>query len=198
MLKMYKCVYLAVLVIFVTSATAATSVSPTQIIKKGTTLVYDVNYGGSRYEFTMVVKDQASAYSFDWSISAPINKKGSVTINKDAVQNATCLYNYFSNGEAGMGDQCCIMLSKKMFEAFKKNSSVEILTDKKNNEVSVFGNPYDHTQTFGYNNNFSNEFDCRTVTNGDTYQITYVNDADFPLIIEMNVGWSIKLRNIFN
>ena len=75
---------------------------------------------------------------------------------------------------------------------------MEVITDKKSNEKMVFGDPYNHTQTFGFNNDFSNEFDCRTVSNSDNYQITYVNDPDFPLIIEMNVGWSIKLRNIFN
>ena len=57
------------------SATFAAS-NPKDIIKKGTNLVYDVNYYGTNYEFTVTVKDNSNEYSFDWYMSAPINKKG--------------------------------------------------------------------------------------------------------------------------
>ena len=189
-------VFIAVLLVLYSTSSA--SVNPNQIIKKGTKLIYDVNYLGSQYEFTIVIKDQSETYRFDWSMSAPLNKKGTLNISKEAIQNATELFNYFSNGDVNPANQCCVILSKKMFNTFQKNSSLEICTDKKKNEISIFGNPYDHTQSFGYNNDFSNEFDCKTVTNGDEYQITYVNDSNFPLIIEMNLGWTLKLKNISN
>ncbi|MDB5228009.1 MAG: hypothetical protein JWN78_2202 [Bacteroidota bacterium] len=197
MRKILQKAVFAVLVVFVFSASA--SVNPSQIIRKGTKLVYDVNYSGFRYEFTIVIKDQTDAYSFDWTLGSPINKKGSINVSKAAIQNANGLFNYFANGDINnLADQCCVVLSKKMFDAFKSNNTIEIFTDKKNNELSVFGNAYSHTQTFGYNNDYSNEFDCKTVTNGSDYQITYVDDPNFPLIIEMNLGWSMKLKSIFN
>lgn len=62
----------------------------------------------------------------------------------------------------------------------------------------MFGNPVALTQTIGYNTNFSNELDCKTVNNGDNYQITYLNDADFPLIVELQLDWYMKLRTIEN
>ena len=83
-----------------------------------------------------------------------------------------------------------------MFEELKNDGSMEIVTDKKKNVKTIFGNPYQHTQSYGYKNNYTNEFQCRTVSDGGDYQITYVDDADFPLIVELNLDWSLKLKNI--
>jgi hypothetical protein len=196
MQKILQTALFAVLVVL--SSGASASVNPKAIIKKGTRLIYDVNYFGSNYEFTITIKDQSDTYSFDWSMSAPISRKGSIRVSKEAIQNANGLFNYFNSNNVEIVDQCCVILSKKMYESFKNNKPIEIYTDKKNNVLSVFGNSYNHTQTFGYNNDFSQEFDCSTVSNGDDFHITYVNDPNFPLIIEMNLGWSMKLRNISN
>ena len=177
---------------------AFASSNPKEIIKIGTKLVYDVNYYGSNYEITVTVKDNTDDYHFDWYMSAPATQKGTLNLSKDAIENATGIFSYFTNGEINLADQCCIVLSRKMYDAFKGNGSMEINTDKKKNILTIFGNPYDHTQNFGYKNDFSNEFDCRTVNDGGDYQITYVNDANFPLIVEMKLDWSLKLKNIYN
>src|SRR5665647_1927121 len=130
MKKFLQTVLVAVLMIL--SYSALCSVNPKSIIKKGTRLIYDVNYSGSKYEFTITVKDQSDAYSFDWSMSAAINKKGSVNVSKEAIQNATGLFNYFSSGTVNLADQCCVILSNKMYDAFRNNIPMEIYTDKKN------------------------------------------------------------------
>ena len=196
MLKILQTSLFALLVVL--SYTTQASVLPNEIIKVGTQLVYDVNYLGTNYEFTITVKQNTDEYSFDWYMSAPINKKGTLNLSKDTIENATGIFNYFTNGNISLADQCCIVLSRKMYDAFKNNGSMEIYTDKKNDVLTIFGNSYTHTQSFGYNNDFSNEFDCKTVSDGGDYQITYVNDPNFPLIVEMKLDWSLKLKNIYN
>lgn len=196
MFKNLRVILFGVLAVFCSDVNAA--IKPTEIIRKGTKLVYDVNYYGSNYEITVIVKDNTDDYNFDWYMSAPANGKGSLNLSKDAIENATGISSYFTNGEITLEDQCCIILSKKMYDAFKSKGTMEINTDKKNNISVTFGNPYDHTQSFGYRNNFSNEFNCRTVNNGSDYQITYVNDANFPLIMEMKLDWTLKLKIIYN
>ncbi len=177
---------------------ATSSVIPKEIIKKGTKLVYDVNYLGTNFEFTVTVKDNSNNYSFDWHMSAPANRSGTLNFTKDEIDNATEIFNYFTNENIIITNQCFIVLSRKMYDAFKGNGSMEIYTDKKNNILTVFGNPYEHTQSFGYKNDLSYEFNCRTVSDGNDYQITYVNDSDFPLIVEMKLDWTLKLKNIYN
>ena len=183
--------------IMLSSATFAAS-SPKEIIKKGTRIVYDVNYQGTNYEFTITVTDDSKNYSFDWQMSAPSNQKGTLKINQEDLESATGIFNYFTNGNINVENQCCIVLSRKMYDAFKSNGSMEIITDKKNSKSSVFGNSYEHTQNFGYRNDFSNEFNCKTVNDGNDNEITFVNDPNFPLIIEMKLDWTLKLKNIYN
>lgn len=191
--------YLQTLLLVALSVNTLLAISPNEIIKKGTRLVYDVNYGGSNYEFTVTVKDNTKEYVFDWRMNGPTKSIGSLNLNKDAIDNATGIFNYFTASGVNPTDQCCVVLSKKMYESFKNNGSMEIYTDKKNGVKTIFGNPIYHTQSFGYNNNFSNEFNCLTVNDGGgDYQITYVNDPEFPLIVEMKLDWTLKLKNIYN
>jgi hypothetical protein len=196
MFKILQTSLFAVLV--VTSYTALSFMTPKDILKKGTKLVYDVNYNGTQYEFIVTIKDQQETYTFDWSMGVPVNKSGTVSITQDALENADGLFNYFSSGSIHLADQSCFMLSRKMYNAFSDKGSMIVYTNKKANEYSEFGNAYNHTQTFDYKNSETQEFYCRTVTDKDDYQITYVNDASFPLIIEMNLGWTLKLKTIYN
>ncbi len=184
--------------LLILSNTGFSAVSPKDVIKKGTKLVYDVNYLGTNYEFTITVKDIENGYNFDWHMSPPDNKNGSMGCSKNAIENTTCIYNYFSNENANITDQCCIVLSNKMFEAFKNNGSLVINTDKKNNISAAYGNAYNHTQSFNYDNNANNEFDCTTVNDGRDYQITFINSQSFPLIIELKLDWTMRLKKIYN
>lgn len=172
--------------------------NPKSIIKKGTKIIYDVNYNGVQYSLTVAVTKMENGFSFDWSTNKPFNKKGSVNILKDATQNTNTIFNFFSVEKIDLVDQTSILISNKMYENWKDNSSMEIFLDKDKNVKSIFGNGYNHTQNFEYNNSNSNEFECRTVIDKNGYSITYVNNAAFPIIVEMNLDWSIKLRKIID
>lgn len=196
MVKILQTALIAVLVVL--SSTTSAYISPKQILRKGTKLVYDVNYSGTQYEFTVTMNEESDAFNFDWKISSPDIKSGSINVTKSALENANSLFSNFSGGNIQLKDECCFFLSKKMFNALKGNGSIEIFTDKKDGVLTIFGNPYNHTQTIGYQNNFSNEFECRTVSDGGDFQITYVNDETFPLIVELNLGMKMKLKSILN
>lgn len=170
--------------------------NPKDVIRLGSKLIYDVNFEGASYEVTVIVKNNNENYTFEWFMSKPANGKGTIQLSKAAIENASGILSHFTNGDISLDDQCCIFLSKKMFEELKNDGSMEIVTDKKKNVKTIFGNPYQHTQSYGYKNNYTNEFQCRTVSDGGDYQITYVDDADFPLIVELNLDWSLKLKNI--
>lgn len=195
MFKILQTSLFAVLVVL--SYTATAIVLPKDVLKKGTKFVYDVNLNGTQYEFTVTLKDQSEDYTFEWSMGIPINKTGMISVTKEATKNASGLFNLFDEKDVKLTDQSCFMISQKMFETFSKRGSMEIVMDKKSNFKSVFGNAYNHTQTFGYKNNETQEFYCTTISSPEDYQITYLNDSNFPLIIEMNLGWTLKLKDIY-
>lgn len=172
--------------------------NPKSIIKKGTKIIYDVSYNGMQYSLDITIQEVENKFSFEWNTSKPLNKNGNIIIQKNATQNATTLFNFFTEDKAELVDQTSILISNKMFQNWQKNSSMEIYLDNEKNKKSIFGNGYDHTQNFQYKNDNSNEFNCRTVSDIDGYSITYLNDAEFPIIVEMHLDWSIKLRRIIN
>ena len=196
MVKILQTALIAVLVVL--SSTTSAYISPKQVLKKGTKLIYDVNYSGTQYEFLVTMNEESNAYKFDWKLNSPENLAGSINLSKAALENANSIFNKFSGGNIQLTDECCFILSKNIFNALKGNGSIEIYTDKNDGVLTIFGNPYNHTQTIGYKNNFSNELECRTVTDGGDFQITYVNDENFPLIVELNLGMKMKLKSILN
>ena len=172
--------------------------NPKSIIKKGTKIIYDVSYNGSQCSLEITITEMDNSFTFDWNTSKPLNKKGSVMIQKNATQNSNTLFDFFTEEKAELIDQTSILISNKMFVNWQANSSMEIYLDKQKNSKSIFGNGYNHTQNIEYKNNNSNELDCRTVSDKDGYSITYLNDVNFPIIVEMHLDWSIKLRKIIN
>ena len=172
--------------------------NPNFIIKEGTKIIYDVSYNGLQYTLTITIKELEETFSFDWITSKPMNKKGTVTIQKNATLNSNTLFNFFSEEKVELVDQTSILIRNKMFQNWQENSSMEIYLDKEKSNKSLFGNGYNHTQNFEYKNNNSNEFDCRTVTDKDGYSITYINDYTFPIIVEMHLDWILKLKKITN
>ena len=169
------------------------ALTPKDIIKQGTRLVYDINKNGNNYELTVIINNISKHYAVDWTLNGSTKLKGNLLLNNDSLDTT---YQIFTLDN--ITPECIIKLNKKIFEIFEQNSSCEIYTDKNKDIKTIFGNPISHTQSFGYNNNLSYEFDCKTVNDGGDYQITYVNNADLPLIVEMNMDWTMKLKNIYN
>jgi hypothetical protein len=190
--------YIQLVIIILTTAVVGYAFSPKEIIKKGTKLIYDVRRDGGSYTLEVEVKNNTKDLFLDWQINGPAKLNGSLNLNYKLIDSADGIANYFSDNTSDNNNLCNVVLSKKMFNALNKNEAIEIYTDKKNDIKSVFGNAILLTQTIGYNTNFSNELNCKTVTNGDNYQITYLNDADFPLIVEMQLDWYMRLRTIEN
>ncbi len=186
------------MLIIITSINAQGNNLPKDIIKPGTRLIYEVNYEGAQYEFTISVTNLSDSCAFSWSTGKPGNKSGYLIVSQNAMNNANGFYNYFSNDSGHyINDQCCLTVSQKIFDTFKSNGSMEIYTDIHKKVLAIFGKAYTHTQSFRYQNDVIKEFDCKTVSDGNDYFVTYVNDESFPLIMEMNIGWSMKLKHIY-
>ena len=70
--------------------------NPKSIIKKGTKIIYDVSYNGMQYSLDITIQEVENKFSFEWNTSKPLNKNGIINIQKNATQNATTLFNFFT------------------------------------------------------------------------------------------------------
>ena len=61
-------------------------------MRPGTVLTYDVNMGGKQYKFIATLKKAGDEIAFDWKMTEPINKTGTVNMSAVAVKSAdACL-----------------------------------------------------------------------------------------------------------
>lgn len=190
------CIFIVGLSLSIFDAYTA-STNPKEIIHENTKLVYDVYDDGNYYEIILTIKYDKDNMYVDWKMSEPAKKSGTVFITKNDLENGDGFYKFFTKTDSSLNlhNQNCIFISNSIYNKLSKNNSATIFIDNKKTTPIPFGNLYHHTQNFGLKNNFAFEFNCTTITNDD-YQITYVNDAAFPLIVELKLDYTIKLKKI--
>jgi hypothetical protein len=60
-------------------------------MKPGAILTYDITMGDKRYQLIATIKKLGDEIVFDWATTNPIDKKGMVTMNTNAVAKADAL-----------------------------------------------------------------------------------------------------------
>ena len=84
----------------------------------GDQLIYHVEAGTNEYDFIVKpIKLSSSGISFDYEMTAPANRKGTINMSKDALESATAMYNNFDGGSVNLTDQVSVFASKAMLNA---------------------------------------------------------------------------------
>src|SRR4051794_18088596 len=81
-----------------------------KIIREGSVLTYHVKSFGKEYDFIVTVNKISSldGVSFDWKMTDPANKSGSISITDDAYTNSYAWYNMFSNGSVKLDKETSV------------------------------------------------------------------------------------------
>lgn len=175
-------------------------------LTKGTKLIYNVEQGTNEYQFIMNITELGKGVSFDWEMTAPVNKTGSVTITPDAMKSATALFNYFSGGTTTLAKETSAFVSRDAYTNIEKNKKVTLSANGINGTPETF-------EVLGTNESEKNgsiylEY-TRPVNEKDfTFQNYILENADgnkairvwknaeFPLIIFMETNFKIYLTGI--
>lgn len=165
-------------------------------IKEGTKLVYDVNAQGSQYQFIVTVKRLKEGVGFDWEMTAPVNKKGIVEMTPEALQSATALMNYFTGGDLKLTDQTTVWVSKAVWtDMHDEDEMTDIVLDSEETETFL---RFDGDKKYAakYNGSTVNltVSDLKSLLTDNV--ITVWENENFPIILSMNLGWTIKLKEI--
>lgn len=157
-------------------------------VKPGDKFIYNVEVGSDKYNFTIVVKSISPGFEFAYQMTNEAQTHGKVSMSAKAIQSANKMYNYFSGGEVSLKDMTSVLISR---ESFKQLS---------NKKTAVI---YDDTQKYSFHNDGKDQFtysrngkseqaDGLYISDGN-YIMTVLNDPRFPLIVSMDLGFSIKL-----
>lgn len=168
-------------------------------IQKGDKLVYQVNAGGNEYDFIVTVNDEnEKGIDFNYEMTNSNNTKGHVTISVSAKKDATKYINFFRGGELNLTDACTVWLSNTNFSDMPQkktvmqmdNNSPETFYTPEKNEVSP-------TVKIKGENKKIDGFMINNAADGNGNKTIWINNTSAnSLIIKMDLGWSIVLKEI--
>ena len=165
-------------------------------VKSGDVLTYEVNAKGETYTFEVTVKENRAALVFDW-IMPEKDISGEVTLEKEARASATIYKNLFSNGEEwDFKDSSTVWFSHKNYAEAKKGITTLTMDDS---SPDKFKTSKGETFTINYKGKqvkLSNFKLTESPTEGDKHSLVILDNPANPLILQMNLGWTIVLKEV--
>ena len=180
------------------------------IVKPGTKLIYAVEAGDKKYNFIVTVNNLNGA-SFNWEMSDPVNLSGNITQTAKALDNADVMYNFFQPGDKKLDDKTLsVWLSKKCFNQFDKQAGKPVKMylngpDQDPENVGTYTGDLPLEVTIdGKTDTIYEELVKPLTLSGQDYVpseesddfFTFYGSAAFPIILRMNLGFSIALKEI--
>lgn len=168
-------------------------------LKKGDKLVYQVNAGGSEYEFIVTLNDPgANALDFNYEMTNSNKTSGHVTISTKAKSEATKYVNFFRGGELKLTDACTVWLSGKNFSDMPDKKTTMTLD---NGAAETFYRPEkDEVNPVVKIKGEDKKLDAFIINNaadGTGNKTMWINGiSSNSLIVKMDLGWSIVLKEI--
>lgn len=164
-------------------------------IKVGTQLVYDVVTPNASYQFIITIKKLTDGVTFDWQMTAPMNKKGTIEMTKEATETATELYNYFTGGTVQLTDKTSVWVSQEVWNDMHDEDEMAMISIDGQEDAGFFReNGEDYKVKYNGSNTTLKTSQLSSLT--DTRTITVWENQNFPIILSMDLGWTITLKEI--
>ena len=165
-------------------------------MKPGTVLTYDVSSAGKNYKFIVTIKSLGNEIAFDWKMTEPINKSGTVVMSANAVSKADALFNYFNGGASNLDKETSVWISKKLFNDISAKAEAPIKVNGAADTATVMGNTISEFN-FNLNGNLVAVSGWELQGGSDIkYTIDVIESTKFPIITRMDLGWTIQLSEI--
>jgi hypothetical protein len=171
------------------TAAAAAADSPA-LFSTGSRLIYTVSGGKVLVIDILHYPARTGPVTFRYRFSN-LGPDGTVTLTPAALKNATALHNYFGSGDESLNDQTSVWLSQKVFAAAKAGEPVTLnlgadgkATFKLDPDGGGFMPLSIDTQRYGD----LGAIGTILLRSEDGKSIRVHDDADSPLIVEMDTG----------
>ncbi len=172
--------------------TQESSFIPTMDI--GSKLTYKVDFRGMKYDFIIDLKQLEPRIIYDWRMTFNDAKKGTVTMQPEAIATATKQYNYFDKADINLTDATCVWVSKAVFASLLDGKPTVMNSGKEDKTFLKKSLPEGTDPTIG-----GKKADCIYTESEDGSEKYWImNNPEFPLILKMDLGWQIAIDAITN
>jgi tetratricopeptide (TPR) repeat protein len=172
------------------------------------TATWEVNSGGNTYDF--IVSDVKgsidSGVAFDWAMNNDGDMKGHIAITKEAMEKAVEQNNYFgpSLKNATLSDKTTVWLSKAVINGLQKDGKIKMDVGMGNGE-EVFTvvpdnidlrdeEPFDEKISIKTASKYLNTLHIKN--EDGSRQLWILNDAANPMVVKMDIGFTITLKSV--
>jgi hypothetical protein len=174
------------------------------LIKPGTKLIYAVDANGQKYDFIVTVKALTPALVFDWQMTDPVNISGTITHTAAAMASGNTMYNFFAPGAKTLDDNTLsVWISKNSFTELTKGGKTTMLKMNTNETPKKMGVDKEEAAEIKILVNGEKEtiaeFEAKemnTSASQDPVYFTFANSAKMPVILRMQNGFYIALKEI--
>jgi len=185
-----------------TSATTLNTTISSNILtytpKANDVLTYRVTTPNASYNFTVILKTWRPTLAFDWVMSGDVNQKGAIAFDNADAADAMGINNFFTPGAVTLQGQTSVWLSARAHKLLKSNVVANIVFDNarvadglKNCGIENFTFDFNGVKTTMPYIKASNDAAC-----SGAKTLWVLDDAQSPLIVYMNLGWTIELKSI--
>jgi hypothetical protein len=160
----------------------------------GSKLTYKVDFRGMKYDFIIDLKQLEPKIIYDWRMTIADDKKGTVTMQPEAIATATKQYNYFDKDDINLSDATCVWVSKAVFASLTAGKSTTMNSGRGDKKFLKKNIPAGSEPMAG-----GKKIDCIYAESEDGSEKYWImKNAEFPLILKMDLGWQIAIDAIAN
>jgi hypothetical protein len=170
------------------------------------TATWEVNNDGNVYSFIASNPKGAVStdFEFDWAMTTGDNLNGHIKITAAAMKSATGQNNYFGPRlkNATLTDKTTIWISQDVFTQLSKKGSAKMDVGNGEETFSVVEWKTDNEDKAAFKDNVIVKGIDKTlvtlhVKNDDgSRQLWILNNIQNPLIVKMDLGWTIVLKSV--
>ncbi len=165
------------------------------------TYIYTVKFNGQDYDFRVSNPkvDMNKGINFKYKLTGDVGYAGTVEISKEAIATAHDQMNKFGAETISLTDRTSVWISKEVFNQFKTAGTAVINANdwEGSREFTVTSEPDSEDTWFAIQVDGETKYlRCFKVEDKDGEELWINDDAGNPIILKMNVDFSIELKSI--
>ena len=167
---------------------------------------WEVNNNGGVYNFIVSNPkgNVTTDFEFNWAMSSSDDMNGHIKITKDAMKSAIAQNNYFGPRlkNATLTDKTTVWISQDVFTQLNKKGSAKMDVGNGEELFTGVGGKTDNDDKTAFTDNVKVKGNDKTlvtlhVKNEDgSRQLWILNNQQNPVIVKMDLGWSIILKSV--
>jgi hypothetical protein len=166
-------------------------------IKTGTVLTYQGIGDGYVYDFIVTITDLSKGVAFDWTLSDPFNKKGSIIISETALASTTKYYNHFLKEDKMQSDESALFMSDVNFKEILRKKQATLDIQDENKGIWEGGDPDNFSIMYHEEEIYPLVYYLSLQDVKEGYRgMVVAKEGKYHLIVSISAGWNIRLQSI--